>query len=192
MIYQTNGLPTLGALGVQPGKWGNEFGFAVPANVYECSDGPIYTGVLLDAHWQGLAEVIDQPELADNEAFANREQRAINRDICNVMLADWLAGRTRAEAIDALRAAGLPAARVQTFVEVAEDPHVLERDMLQPTEQADGVTVPIVGPSWKFSRTPARVRTAAASLGEHADEILEGIGRNAAERQRLRDEGVLG
>ena len=191
MLYQTNGLPTLGTIGVQPDRWGNEFGFAVPANVYECTDGPVYAGVLLDAHWQSLAEIIGQPELADHESFATRDARAANRDVCNMMLGGWLAERTREEAITVLREHGLPAARVQTFAEVVADPHIVERDMIQPTVQADGETMSIVGPAVKFSRTPTTVRTAAPGLGQHNDEVLGQLGLDAEAIARLRESGTL-
>lgn len=190
MLFQSNGLPTLGAMGVAPGRMGNEFGFAVPANVYNCQDGPVYVGILLDAHWGILVEILGQPDLADNPAFATREARAENRDVCNMMLGDWLAERTRSQAIEILLAHGLPIAPVQTFVEAAKDPHILERDMLQPTEFENGVTVPIVGPAAKFSRTPTRVRTAAPSLGQHTDEILEQLGLDADARRRLEESGI--
>lgn len=176
MMFQTNGLPTLGALGVEPERWGNGFGFVVPCDLYECSDGPVYAGVLLDSHWVILANLIGQPELAEHESFATREARAANRDVCDLMLGGWLAERTREEAVAILREKGLPVAFVRTFGEVAEDPHILERDMLQPIEQYDGVTIPIVGPPVKFSRTPTKVRTAAASLGEHNAEIYTELG----------------
>ncbi len=176
MLFQSNGLPTLGAMGIEPTRMGNEFGFAVPANVYECEDGPVYVGILLDAHWQILAPILGEPDLAENPAFATRDDRAANRDVCNMMLGDWLKLRKRDEAINQLRDAGLPIAPVQTFVESAQDPHVLERDMLQPTELQDGTTVPITGPAVKFSRTPTRVRSPAPELGEHNEEILEEFG----------------
>ena len=188
MLFQSNGMPTLGAMGVAPGRNGNEFGFAVPANVYECSDGPIYLGVLLDAHWRILAEILGQPDLAENEAFATGVDRVQNRDICNVMVAEWCASRTREDAIAALVERGLPVAPVQTFVEAAKDPHVQERDMLQKIKM-QGVEVPITGPAAKFSRTPTRVRTKAPDLGEHTDEILEEIGIDAEAREELRREG---
>lgn len=172
MIHQTNGLTTLGTYGVQPDRWGNQFGFLAPCDLYECSDGPLYAGVLLDSHWAILAKIIGQEELAEHESFATRDARAANRDVCNMLFGSWLAERTREEALAVLRPAGLPAARVQTLAEVASDPHVIERDMLQPVVQSDGVTVPIVGPAVKFSRTPTRIRTAAPALGEHNDEIL--------------------
>jgi len=57
---------------------------------------------------------------------------------------------------------------------------VIERDMLQPIEREDGKTVPITGPAANFSRTPTRVRTRAAKLGEYTEE-----------RQRLRATRII-
>jgi len=191
MIFQTNGLPTLGTKGVEPERWGNGFGFVVPCDIYECSDGLVYAGVLLDSHWVILAGLIGQPELAEHESFATRDARAENRDVCDLLLGNWLAEQTRDEAVKVLRHHGLPVARVQTFAEVVADPHVIERDMLQPTEQHDGVTVDIVGPAVKFSRTPTRVRTAAPALGAHNDEVLAELGIDADTIAKLRAAGIL-
>jgi formyl-CoA transferase len=190
MLFQSNGLPTLGAMGVEPTRMGNEFGFAVPANVFECKDGPVYVGVLLDAHWTALAGILDQPDLADNPAFATGAARSENRDLCNMMLGGWLAERTREEAMAVLLDHGLAVAPVQTFVESAKDPQVLERDMLQTVEFEQGGSAPITGPAAKFSRTPTSVRTAAPSMGQHTDEILEELGLDADTRARLADAGI--
>jgi len=190
MLFQSNGLPSLGALDVAPGRNGNEFGFAVPANVYDCKDGPIYVGVLLDAHWHTLVEILEQPDLADNPAFATREARAENRDICNMMLGEWLAERTRSEALEILLSHGLAVAPVQTFVEAAQDPHVLERDMLQTVTFDDGTSAPITGPAAKFSRTPTKVRSAAPSMGQHTDEVLTELGLDEDRRRALAQAGI--
>ena len=190
MLFQSNGLPSLGALDVAPGRNGNEFGFAVPANVYDCKDGPIYVGVLLDAHWRTLVEILEQPDLADNPAFATREARAENRDICNMMLSEWLAERTRSEALEILLDHGLAVAPVQTFVEAAQDPHVLARDMLQTVTFDDGTSAPITGPAAKFSRTPTKVRSAAPSMGQHTDEVLTELGLDEDRRRALAQAGI--
>ena len=50
MLFQSDGMPSLGALGIDPTRSGNEFGFAVPANVYDCKDGSIFCGVLFDLY----------------------------------------------------------------------------------------------------------------------------------------------
>ena len=191
MLYQTDGMPTLGSIGVQPARWGNEFGFAVPADVYDCADGPVYAGVLLDDHWKRLAVILGQPELAENEAFATVDGRAQNRDVCNMLLGGWLAERTRDEAIEVLRDAGLAIAKVQSFVDVVEDAHVQARDMLQSVTHHDGTTVPIVGPSWKFSRTPVKIRTAAPALGQDTDAILSELGLTDDQVAGLRDAGIV-
>ncbi len=192
MLFQSNGLPTLGALGIEPTRMGNEFGFAVPSSVFDCQDGPVYCGVLLDTHWRVLAPILGEPDLAEHPSFATREARAANRDVCNMMLGAWLAERPRAEAIEILRGHGLAIAPVQTFPEAAQDPHVLERDMLQDTVLPDGTTAPITGPAVKFSRTPTRVRRAAPALGQHNDELLREAGIDADTQRRLVETGVIG
>ncbi|MGC1677146.1 MAG: CoA transferase, partial [Candidatus Binataceae bacterium] len=80
---------------------------------------------------------------------------------------------------------------VQTYAAAACDPHVLARDMMQPTAQEGGATAPIVGPAAKFSRTPTRVRTGSAALGAHNEEILEALGIDAAARKRLKADGII-
>jgi len=191
LLFQSNGLPTLGAMGVEPERTGNQFGAAAPASVFDCTDGAVYTGVLLDSHWRALAPIMGEPDLAEHVSFATRDQRLANREACNVLLENWLADRTRDEAIKTLREAGLPIAPVNTYGEAARDPHVLERDMLQDTELQDGVTVPVVGPAVKFSRTPTRVRSRAPQIGEHNAEVLEAIGLDAKARQELLSSGVI-
>jgi len=191
LLFQSNGMPTLGAMGVEPERMGNEFGSAVPSNVYECQDGAVFAGVLLDNHWHTLANVIGEPDLADHESFASRDERIVNRELCNIMLGNWLASKTREEAIRIFREAGLPIAPVNTYPEAARDQHVLERDMLQPTELHDGVMAPITGPAVKFSRTPTRVRSCAPEIGEHNAEILESIGLDQEAQQALSAAGII-
>ena len=192
MLFQSNGLPTLGAYDIEPTRMGNEFGFATPANVFECADGPIYIGVLLDAHWQIFAPIIGEPDLADHESFATREERSANRDVCNMMVSSWTADKKRTDVINILRKAGLPAAPVNSFVDAAKDEHVLARDMLQPTELANGVTAPITGPAAKFSRTPTKVRIGAPELGQHSEEVLRELDLSDEDIEKLRTNGVIG
>ena len=175
MLFQSDGLPTLGALGIEPTRMGNEFGFAAPANVYDCKDGAVYVGVLLDAHWKVLAPIIGEPDLADHPTFAARDDRAANRDICNAMISQWTKDLSREEVLTTLQESGLPAAPVNSFPDASKDPHVLARDMLQPTDFGNGVTIPITGPAAKFSRTPTRVRSAAPDIGQHNEEILAAL-----------------
>ncbi len=191
MLFQSNGLPTLGAMGVEPTRMGNQFGFAVPANVYKCKDGMVYAGVLLDSQWKRLAEIIGHPELAEDPNFATLKGRASARDACDALFAAWLAERSRAEAIEILSRAGIPIAPINRYGEVARDPHVRERDMLVPTILEDGSQAPITGPAVKFSRTPTTVRSGAPALGQHTEEILAEIGLDSETCSKLREAGII-
>jgi crotonobetainyl-CoA:carnitine CoA-transferase CaiB-like acyl-CoA transferase len=44
----------------------------------------------------------------------------------------------------------------------------------------------------KLSATPAKVRRPPPLLGEHTDDVLAELGIDAAERARLRADGVIG
>jgi len=107
------------------------------------------------------------------------------------LIAAWCAPRSADEVLALFIKAGLAAAPIRTYTQAARDPHVLARDMLQDTRQADGSVVPITGPAAKFSRTPTRVRTEAPALGTHDEEILHNLGFSTAEIERLREKGVI-
>lgn len=191
MLFQSTGYLTLAALGVPLPRLGNEFRIAAPARVYACRDGLVMAGVLLDSHWRRLARVLGRPELAEDPRYATTGARLARRAEVDALLGGWLAGRTREEALEALHAAGLPAAPVRTYAEAAADPHVLEREMLQPVRQADGSVVPLTGPAAKLSRTPARLRTGAPALGAHTDAILRELGLDDAAIRALREAGTV-
>jgi formyl-CoA transferase len=191
MLFQSTGYLTLGALGVDLPRLGNEFRIAAPARVYRCRDGSVMAGVLLDAHWRRLADLLGAPELARDPRYATTAARLAHRGEVDRLLADWMAARNAADAVRALVGAGLPAAAVRSYAEASADPHGLERDMLQSVEQADGRSAPITGPAAKLSRTPLRVRRGAPALGAHGDEILAEIGLSKAEIRALREGGVI-
>jgi formyl-CoA transferase len=170
---------------------GNEFRIAAPANSYRCRDGRIVVGVLLDAQWRRLAELLGRPELGSDPAYATTAARVARRGEVDGLLAAWLAERGSAEALAALAAAEVPAAPVRSYAEAARDPLVRAREMLQPTAHPDGSTLPLTGPPAKLSRTPIRVRSAAPALGADDDAILEELGYDAAARARLRAAGAV-
>ena len=190
LLFQSNGYLTLGALGEELPRLGNQFRIAAPANAYRCRDGQVSTGVLVDAHWKILARLLGRPELADDAGFATTLPRLARRSTVDGLLRDWLAERTVEEAEAALLGAGLPFGRIRSYAEAARDPHVRERDMLQNTD-VEGGQLPLTGPAAKFSRTPTRIRSGPPALGEHTDAILAELGVAEDERTQLRSDGVI-
>jgi formyl-CoA transferase len=191
MLFQSNGFLTLGALGIPNPRLGNESPFAFPANVYVCRDGYIRLAIVLDSHWKILTRLTGRPELGDDPEYATLPKRMNHREEVNTMIATWCAARSAKETVSQCIKAGLAAAPIRTYDQAAHDPHILERDMLQDTPQANGVTIPITGPAAKFSRTPTQVRTAAPAIGAHDEEILRNVGLSMTEIETLRAKGVL-
>ena len=191
MLFQSNGYPTLGAMGIGMPRWGNQFGISVPTNVFKCRDGSVLMGTLLDTHWKELARMCGRPELADDPEFATLPGRARNRDQCNAMVAGFCAGRTVEEVVGQSARHSIPCAPVRSYEEAARDPHVLERDMLVQVEQQDGSVAPITGPAAKFSRTPTRIRFGARALGADNDSVLEELGYDAPARDALREKKII-
>lgn len=191
MLFQSTGYLTLGALGVTLPRLGNEFRIAAPARVYRCRDGDLMSGVLLDSHWRKLVALMQQPELADDPRYATTAARIERRTEVDALFAAWLAPQPIEQAVATLLGAGLPAAPVRSYAQAAADPHVRERDMLQPVVQADGSVMPITGPAAKLSRTPIGVRSGARALGADADAVLFEAGLDAAAIAALRRAGVI-
>ena len=191
ILFQLNGILTAGAMGIPFPRWGNEYLFAVPANVYACQDGHIYLAVLLDSHWKVLARLIGRPELADDPEYAILAKRLLRRDAVNTLLTAWFANQAVDDVVTLFVKEGLSIAPVRTPEQTARDPHVRARDMLQETPQADGSLAPITGPAAKFSRTPTRVRSGAQALGAHNKEILQDLGLSTVEIEELHTKGVI-
>jgi formyl-CoA transferase len=191
ILFQSNGMLTLGALGMPLQRWGNESPYAMPANVYACRDSHFRLAVVLDSHWKVLARLIGRSDLAENPEFALQANRFNHREEVNAIIAEWCRSRSVDDVLPLLIKEGLAAAPIRTYDQAACDPHVRERDMLQDTRQADGSIVPITGPAAKFSRTPTRVRTAASALGAHDEEILQDLGFSALDIVQLQEKGVI-
>lgn len=191
--FQSNGHLTAGAMGIEIEKWGSQFAIAAPINRYACQDGHVFAGVLLDTHWQRLAEIMGRPELKFDDRFATNLARIQpeNRSMADGFLAQWCAEHTTGEVERIFEESGLPATRVNTYAESAARPHTLERDMLQPTVVSDGSVIPITGPAAKFSRTPTKVRTAAQPLGADTSRVLKELGYQEDEIYRFSENHIV-
>lgn len=191
LLFQSNGYPMLAAMGAELPRLGSQFMVAAPAGVFECSDGWVMAGVLLDTHWKVLARLIGREELADNPGWAKTRERVARRDEANELLGEFLRPRAVAEVTRLFLDQQLPISPVRSYADAAADPHLAERDLLQPHVLEDGTDAPGVAPPAKFSRTPTSVRSAAAALGAHTDELLDELGIDAAARASLRERGVI-
>jgi crotonobetainyl-CoA:carnitine CoA-transferase CaiB-like acyl-CoA transferase len=175
-----------------PQPYGSAHRFSAPYQALRTSDGHITVGANNQRLWERLCRSIGREDLARDERFIANADRMRNREPLVAELEATLRGRTTADWVDVLTAAGVPCGPIRNYQEVFDDPHTRARKMTiemdHPVEgRIMGLGVPI-----KMSGTPARVRGAAPLLGQHTDEVLARVGYSAEEIIALRDAKVVG
>ena len=91
----------------------------------------------------------------------------------------------------ALLEAGIPVAPVRTIPEVANDPHLWQREMLVKQDDPVAGEMYVPGPTVKLSKTPARVGP-VPTPGQHTDEVLGRLlGYDRAALDALRKAGAI-
>jgi formyl-CoA transferase len=191
MIDSCTGMHTLAARGVSTPRLGNTFSFAAPANAYRCSDGWVHAGVLLDSHWQRLTHLVGHPELAEHRDYATIPARVAHREEVDTILADWCSKRTREEVLRAFEESRITAAPIFTPAETIECPQVQAREALEEVTTSGGQTLRLPAPAAKFSKTPVRIRMSAPLPGAHTLDLLEQIGYDKEEIERLARADVI-
>ncbi|PYM11414.1 MAG: hypothetical protein DMD81_26990 [Candidatus Rokuibacteriota bacterium] len=164
-----------------------------PGGAFETKDGRWIVFTAPAQHlFERLCTMIGEPDLPRDPKFAAGEARVKHIGEIITMMQEWFAGRTFAEAVQALSAHDVPYAPIMSIADLFADPHVREREMIVDVP-ADGLgTLPQPGVVPRLSLTPGRVTHAGPALGRHTDEILSGLlGMSSPEITTLRTEGVI-
>jgi crotonobetainyl-CoA:carnitine CoA-transferase CaiB-like acyl-CoA transferase len=152
-------------LGYEQPRLGSGLPYSIPRGTYRCSDGA----------WVAIsttAETVAQRVLAllgvdADQRFVTARSRVEHRAELDSLMVDWMASRTSQAAIAEFRRVQAAIAPVYSMADVAADPHVRERGIL---ETVDGVRMQ--RPIAQLSRTPTGVRWAGRALGADDEEIL--------------------
>ncbi len=136
--------------GERLGPDGNHHADMSPHGCYPCADGDwISIAVADDAEREALQDTLGPGDLAELTQAHDAAQ---------------LAHR--------LRAAGVAAARSATSLDVIADESLWARGAyLFVSDHVEGQR-PVLGPSWRMSRNPARIECGAPDLGEHNDYVF--------------------
>lgn len=155
---------------VTPFRMGNAHPSLFPYDALPTKDDDLIITAGNNAQFRKLCAVLDVPELADDERFADNADRTRHREKLRPLLVERLKTRTAEEWFDKLNEAGVPNGPINTIKQGVEYAQKLG---LQPVVQvgAGAKTVPGVRNPITFSATPARYELAPPELGEHTDEI---------------------
>ena len=125
-----------------------------------------------DAQWQALCSVMG---FAADLASLDQAGRKAREDEIEDLIGGWTATRERADIQQALQDAGVACHQVQNSVDLASDPQLDHRNHFVRGEHAEHGEIPVEGPRFHLSRTPANVTKAGPTIGEHTFDVLLGV-----------------
>jgi formyl-CoA transferase len=185
-------IPEYDAFGVVREPAGSALPGIAPSNAYPCRDGAVLIAGNGDSIFKRLMQTIGRADLGDDPSLGDNAGRVARAAELDAAIGDWTRLRSAVEVLETLGRAKVPAGRIYTARDIAEDPHYQARDMLhrQPTRSGDDILMPGVIP--KLSATPGAIRSPAPELGQDRASVLAEIGVTAEQLEALRSRGVVG
>jgi len=163
-----------------------------PYGAFKCGEHDIMIGSPTEGGWVKLCGVLGVPGLATDPRFRSNDDRCANLDALRVELETALAKQPMAHWLEAIEAAGLPVAPINTIDQVLNDPQVLANDMVVPSRTSDGQEVRLLGLPFKLSGTPGKPGAAPPRPGEHNVAVLgELLGMTEGDVRALEAGGAM-
>ncbi len=184
-------IPEYSAFGAVREAAGSALPGIAPSNAYPCQDGWVLVAGNGDSIFKRLMATIGRQDLADDPQLADNAGRVARVAEIDAAIGRWTAERTVAQVMELLAAARVPAGKVYTAKDIAEDPHYQARDMLLTQRTRDGYELQVPGIVPKLSATPGTIRTSAPRLGDDTDAVLAEAGLTAEQIALLRSKGVI-
>lgn len=155
-------------------------------NTYQCSDGRWFSIGSIESHfYEALCKVLGIEEYLQSQFDQAKwpEMIAKLKTIFKTKTADeWMTIMSQYD---------ICAAPVLEMENVVTNEHNLARGMVVELDSPVGKVKQIgVGP--KLSDTPGKPRTTAPIIGQHTDDVLKGLGYDAAKIAALREQGAVG
>ena len=184
-------IPEYSAFGAVREAAGSALPGIAPSNAYACQDGWVLVAGNGDSIFKRLMTTIGRDDLGTAPDLADNAGRVARVAEIDAAIGAWTHGKTVQQVMDALAAARVPAGKVYTARDIAEDPHYRARDMILRQATRDGDTVEVPGIVPKLSATPGTVRASAPHVGDDTDSVLREMGLSSEQIAALRDKEII-
>ena len=184
-------LPEFSEFGAVRGPAGSALPGIAPTNAYLCKDGCALIAGNGDSIFKRLMATIGREDLGQDSELTTNTGRVKRVEELDLAIGQWTAQLTVEEVLTALDAAAVPAGRIYTIQDIANDPHYLARGMLAEVEMSDGSRLKVPGMVPKLSRTPGLHRRNAPNLGQDTNAVLAELGITPEQIQAMRQKGIV-
>ncbi|OBK34930.1 CoA-transferase [Mycobacterium sp. 1245111.1] len=151
---------------------GNRHANMAPHNCYPCTGGDwVAIAVSDEAQWRELCQALDTAVLAEDPRFATLADRLVHVDALDVALAELTRDHDATELAHQLRAAGVPATKSATALDVISDPLLWDRDLYRFVSDHREGQRPVLAAPWRMSIADTDIARGAPDLGEQDDYV---------------------
>ncbi len=166
-----------------------------PYNTYPTRDGWMAIFCVTEAHWPIFCKVMQRQDLIEDARFATNADRAEHMEEVDAIVGDWSKQFTRTDLTELLTAAGVPCGPVLTLDEVADDPHLKQRQMIIELDHPAKGPVKVIGCPLKFYTEDGAMQVdvlPAPGIGQHNEEVYTSLlGCTPANLEQWHAEGVI-
>ena len=184
--------------GTVPQRQGNSHPSLVPYQDFPTQDGAMLLAIGNDGQFARFCDAAQHPEWAADPRFATNTLRVQHREVLVPALEAATRTRTTAQWVALLEDKAVPCGPINDLGQAFDDAQVTARGLKvnQPLALMDKGLVAIesiatVASPLRLVDTPPVLKRAPPALGEHTDEVLLGLGLDAAAVAALRLAGVV-
>ncbi|MEC5406516.1 CoA transferase [Paraburkholderia sp. MPAMCS5] len=180
-------------MGEDPPRCGNAHPSVVPYGVFNAEDGPLVVAVGNNAQFARLCrEVIERPDLADDERFKTNINRATHRAALLPELTGELARRKRRDLLQRMTQAGIPCGEVLGLHEALSSTRAIDAGIVTTQTHPEAGDMHVLAPPFRFDGARLPVRHIPPQLGEGTQHVLQGLlGLSDARLSQLKAAGVV-
>jgi len=156
-------------------------------NVWKTKDGKFVSTGLIEPHfWERFCRALGREDLIPHHHAKGEKLQEVYSAIKETFLT-----KTRDEWFQIMKDADTCVSPVLELDEVVNDPQLLSRDMFPELDHPTEGKVRQLGIAIKLSETPAKFRGFAPIIGQHTEEILQGLGYSQQQIEELRKSGAI-
>lgn len=132
--------------------------------VFEAADGYVELLTLEDRQWQGLVDLLGQPDWATDPALRDPLERSRQGDEINRRVREWMRAHRVDDIVQRAQERGVPAAKYRSPADVVQGEHERARGLFAPVALPDGRQADVLLAPFQFRATPLAAPRAVPEL----------------------------
>jgi CoA:oxalate CoA-transferase len=162
------------------------------SNTHPTNDGYIYIAPLTSKMWEDFSKIMGKNDWSKSDSpYFTSEGRLEHRVFLEENISEWTIQFSKKEVFEMLQEVGIASGPVNTLEDIANDPHIKERNMLRKMKVGNGEEVFVNGVPLKIKEDELTEFTSPPSIGEHSRDILKELGYSSIEINSFIEKDVI-